>query len=135
MTHRRRLAAYALGLDVLSVMVFVAIGRRSHDEGSAVAGVLETAAPFLIGVGAAWLIVRGWRWPFAALTGLVIWPITLLVGMMCRNLLWGRGTPVSFVIVATIFLGLCFVGWRMAARSLLRRRRQASNSTATAGTS
>ena len=52
-------------------MVFVVIGRRSHDEGSAVAGVLETAAPFLIGVGAAWLIVRGWRWPFAVLTGLV----------------------------------------------------------------
>ena len=52
-----------------------------------------------------------------------------------RNLIWGRGTPVSFVIVATIFLGLCFVGWRMAARALLRRRRQSSNSTATAGTS
>jgi len=131
----RRRAAYALGLDVLSVMVFVVIGRRSHDEGNAVIGVLETAAPFLIGVVAAWLIVRAWRWPFAILTGLVVWPITLLVGMMCRNLIWGRGTPVSFVIVATIFLGLCFVGWRMAARSLLRRRRQASNSTATAGTS
>ena len=42
----RRLAACALGLDVLSVMVFVVIGRRSHDEGSAVAGALETAAPF-----------------------------------------------------------------------------------------
>ena len=47
-------AAYTVGLDVLSVMVFVVIGRRSHDEGSAVAGVFETAAPFL---------VRSWRWP------------------------------------------------------------------------
>lgn len=131
----RRRAAYAFGLDVLSVMVFAAIGRRSHDEGSAIAGVLETAGPFLIGVGAAWLIVRAWRWPFAVLTGLVVWPITLLVGMMCRNLIWGRGTPVSFVIVATIFLGLCFVGWRMVARTSTRRRRQSSNSTAAAGTS
>ena len=34
-----------------------------------------------------------------------------------------------------IFLGLCFVGWRMAARALLRRRRQSANSTAAAGTS
>jgi hypothetical protein len=125
----RRRAAYALGLDVLSVMVFVVIGRRNHDEGSAVAGVFETAAPFLIGVGAAWLIIRAWRWPMAMLTGLVVWPITLLVGMMCRNLIWGRGTPVSFVIVATIFLGLCFVGWRMAARALTRRRRQRSTVT------
>ena len=118
----RRRVAYALGLDVLSVMVFVVIGRRNHDEGSAVGGVLETAAPFLIGVGVAWLIIRAWRWPMALLTGLVVWPITLLVGMMCRNLIWGRDTPTSFVIVATIFLGLCFVGWRIAARTLFRRR-------------
>ena len=131
----RRRAAWALGLDVLSVMVFVVIGRRNHDEGSAVSGALETAAPFLIGVGVAWLIIRAWRWPMAVLTGLAVWPITLLIGMMCRNLFWGRGTPASFVIVATIFLGLCFVGWRMAARALLRRRRQSSNSTAAAGTS
>ena len=131
----RRRVAYALCLDVLSVMVFVVIGRRNHDEGSAVGGVLETAAPFLIGVGVAWLIIRAWRWPMAVVTGLVLWPITLLVGMMCRNLLWGHGTPVSFVIVATVFLGLCFVGWRMAARAWLRRRRQSSSSTAAAGTS
>ena len=131
----RRRAAYALGLDVLSVMVFVIIGRRNHDEGNAVTGVLETAAPFLIGVGVAWLIVRAWRWPMAVLTGLVVWPIAVLVGLMCRNLIWGRGTPTGFVIVATIFLGLCFVGWRMAARAWDRRRRQPSKSTATAGTS
>lgn len=133
----RRRAAYAFVLDVLSVLVFVVIGRRNHDEGSAIGGVLETAAPFLIGVGAAWLLVRAWRWPTAVLTGLVVWPITLLVGMVCRNLIWGHGTPASFVIVATIFLGLCFVGWRMAARAMMRRRRQSSKSksTATAGTS
>jgi len=133
-TPQRRLAAYALGLDVLSVIVFVVIGRRSHDEGSAVAGELKVAAPFLMGVAAAWLIVRAWRWPFSVLTGLAIWPITVLIGMMCRNLIFGRGTPASFVIVATIFFGLCFVGWRMAARAWARRR-QGSNSTATAGTS
>ena len=125
MTDRRR-AAYALGLDVLAVMVFVVIGRRSHDEGSAIGGVLATAAPFLIGLGAAWLIVRCWRWPFTVLTGLVIWPITLLIGMMCRSLIFGRDTPVSFVIVATIFLGLCFVGWRMAARASTRRRHRST---------
>ncbi len=131
----RRRAAYAIGLDVLSVMVFVVIGRRNHDEGSAIGGVLETAAPFLIGVGVAWMLLRAWRWPIALLTGLLVWPITLIVGMVCRSVIWGRGTATSFVIVATIFLGLCFVGWRMAARALLRRRRQSSNSTAAAGTS
>jgi hypothetical protein len=133
-TSSRRSAAYALGLDFLSIVVFVAIGRRSHDEGSALTGIVKTAAPFVMGLTLAWLIVRAWRWPLAILTGLAIWPITLLAGMMCRNLIFGRDTPVSFVIVATVFLGLCFVGWRMAARALARRR-QTSNSTATAGTS
>jgi hypothetical protein len=133
-TSSRRSAAYALGLDLLSIVVFVAIGRRSHDEGSALTGIVKTAAPFVMGLTLAWLIVRAWRWPLAIITGLAIWPITLLVGMMCRNLIFGRDTPVSFVIVATVFLGLCFVGWRMAARALARRR-QTANSTATAGTS
>jgi hypothetical protein len=125
-TSSRRSAAYALGLDFLSIVVFVAIGRRSHDEGSAVTGIVKTAAPFLMGLTLAWLIVRAWRWPFAILTGLAIWPITLLVGMMCRNLIFGRDTPISFVIVATVFLGLCFVGWRMAARAMARRRRSST---------
>jgi hypothetical protein len=125
-TNHQHRVGYALGLDLLSVIVFVVIGRRSHDEGSAVAGALATAAPFLIGLGAAWLIVRAWRWPFALLTGLLIWPITLLIGMMCRKLIFGRDTPVSFVIVATIFLGLCFVGWRTAARALARRRQRST---------
>ena len=127
--HRIGIAA---GLDVAAVALFVVIGRRSHDEGSRIAGVLATAAPFLIGLAAAWLATRAWRWPMAILTGLVIWPVTLLVGMVARNLLFDRSTAVSFVIVATSFLGACLVGWRTVARRVSRRRQ---SSTATAGTS
>ena len=43
MTNHQHRVGYALGLDLLSVIVFVVIGRRSHDEGSAVAGALATA--------------------------------------------------------------------------------------------
>ena len=128
--HRRALTAAAL--DAASVLVFVAIGRRNHDEGQTVAGIVETAAPFLIGLSAAWLIVRAWRWPMAILTGVAVWPITVLIGMLCRSLIFGDGTAASFVIVATVFLGICLVGWRAAARAIVRRRQ---NSTATAGTS
>ena len=108
------------------------IGRRNHDESAGIGGLLETAAPFLIGLGVGWLIVRAWRWPMAIVTGLVIWPITILVGMIVRSTIFDRGTAVSFVIVATLFLGACLVGWRAAFRVLTRRRQ---NSTATAGTS
>ena len=132
MPTRQRRIVTAAALDVASLLLFVVIGRRNHEEGESVAGIVETAAPFLIGLAAAWLIVRAWRWPTAVLTGLAVWPITVLVGMLCRSLIFGDGTAASFVIVATVFIGVCLVGWRAAAGAILRRRQ---NSTATAGTS
>jgi MFS-type transporter involved in bile tolerance (Atg22 family) len=108
---------------VFSVVVFVAIGRRNHDESGAFTAVLETAAPFLIGLAVAWLIVKAWRRPTKVMTGLLVWPITVLVGMIVRNLVFDDGTATSFVVVATLFLGACFVGWRAALRAWLRRAR------------
>ena len=132
MSTSTRRSVTAAALDLASVLVFVAIGRRNHDEGEGVAGIVETAAPFLIGLAAAWLIVRAWRWPMAILTGVTVWPVTVLIGMLCRSLIFGDGTAASFVVVATVFLGFCLVGWRAVAQAIVRRRQ---NSTATAGTS
>ena len=111
-----------VGLDVFSVVLFVAIGRRNHDESGAFAAVLETAAPFLIGLAIAWLIVRAWRRPTSVWTGVAIWPITVLVGMIVRNLVFDDGTATSFVIVTTLFLGACLVGWRAAYRTIMSAR-------------
>jgi hypothetical protein len=129
--HRRR-ALIAAALDVAAVLVFVTAGRRNHDEGSGIGGVLETAAPFLIGLAVGWAVVRAWRRPMALISGIVIWPVTLLTGMVLRNLVFDRGTAASFVVVATLFLGACLIGWRLAAHAIERRRQ---NSTAAAGTS
>jgi hypothetical protein len=120
----RRLAV-AIGLDVFVVVLFVAIGRRNHDEEPGIIGVLQTAAPFLIGLAVAWLIVRAWRRPTSILTGVAIWPITILVGMIARNVVFDEGTATAFVIVATLFLGACLVGWRAVYRLVDRRRRTA----------
>jgi hypothetical protein len=109
----RRLAL-AVGLDVFSIVLFVALGRRNHDESGAFVDVIETAAPFLIGLAVAWGAIRAWRHPTAVLTGLAVWPISVLVGMIVRNLVFDDGTATSFVIVATCFLGACIVGWRLA---------------------
>jgi uncharacterized membrane protein (GlpM family) len=111
----------AAGLDTASVVLFVAIGRREHDQDTAIAGLVSTAAPFLIGLLVAWLVVRAWRSPTAVTTGLLVWPITVAVGMVLRNLVFDDGTALAFVIVATAFLGLTLVGWRVVA-SLLDRR-------------
>ena len=122
MNADRRLAV-AVGLDTFVVILFVAIGRRNHDEGSALTEVLETGAPFLIGLAVAWLVTRAWRRPTAILTGVAIWPVTVLVGMIARRFLFDRGTATSFVVVATVFLGVFLVGWRVAAGAIESRRR------------
>jgi hypothetical protein len=106
----------AVALDVFVVVLFVAIGRRNHDESGAFRSVIETAAPFLIGLAVGWGVARAWHHPMHLRTGLAIWPITVLAGMIVRNLVFDRGTATSFVIVATIFLGLTLVGWRMLMR-------------------
>lgn len=117
----------AVGLDVFVVVLFVAIGLRNHEQDSAFVAVLETAAPFLIGLGLAWLIVRAWRRPMAVTTGIAIWPLTVLSGMVLRNALFDRGTATSFVVVTTLFLGACLVGWRAGWRLVeIRRTRQSS---------
>ena len=122
-----------LGLDVVSVLVFVVIGRREHDESGTLSGIVETAAPFLIGLAAAWLVARAWRRPLTLPTGLVIWPITVLIGMIVRRTVFDDGTAPAFVIVATLFLGMCLVGWRVVARNpKVNERIQASGGSMTA---
>lgn len=111
----------AIGIDVFVVVLFVAIGRRTHEEGSAFGELMRTALPFLIGLAAAWTAARGWKRPAAVMTGLVIWPITVLVGMIVRRTIFDRGTATSFVVVTTLFLGACLVGWRMVFRVLETR--------------
>ena len=121
--------ATALIADVVCVLVFCTIGRRSHAEGITVAGVAETAWPFLAGTAVGWLAVRGWRRPASlAPTGLVIWLCTVVmiwvstvaIGMLLRKAT-SQGTAVSFVVVASLVTAILLLGWRAAASALARR--------------
>lgn len=103
-------------LDVVVVVVFAVLGRRSHEEGGGLVGVADTAWPFLVGLLLGHLAVRGsatWR------AGLVVWVCTVAGGMVLRQLT-GDGTALSFVLVATGFLGAGLVGWRLVARAFRR---------------
>ena len=115
-----------LAVDVLCVLVFVTLGRRNHDEGTAAAGVVETAAPFLIGLAVGWASGLARSKAVTSLRfGLWVWACTLLVGMVLRRFAFDRGTATSFVVVATLFLGLFLLGWRLVASRLVpwgRRR-------------
>lgn len=122
----RRTVTIAAALDTVAVVVFVVVGRRNHDEGSALGGIVETALPFLIGLAVAWLVARAWRRPASILTGMIVWPVTVLVGMIARRTLFDDGTATSFMVVTTLFLGACFLGWRQARVVATTRRRRAS---------
>ena len=115
--------AVALGLDVVSVLVFVGIGRRSHDEsGSVISGIVAVAAPLLIGLAAGWAIARAWRSPVALQTGAIIWVTTVVVGMALRRLVFDRGIATAFIIVTTVVLCLFLLGWRLIVERLAKRR-------------
>jgi hypothetical protein len=106
-------------LDVLLVVVFAAVGRRSHAEGLDVAGVLRTALPFLVGTAAGWLVASivldgG---PRTLGYGAVVVALTVVVGMGLRALA-AEGTAPSFVLVATTVLTVLLLGWRLVARLL-----------------
>ena len=111
-----------LAVDVVGVLVFCAVGRRSHDEGLDVAGIAMTAWPFLTGTVVGWLVSRGWRRPTAvAPTGVVVWLCTVVIGMLLRKAT-SAGVAASFVVVATTVTALVLLGWRVAAGLTLRRR-------------
>jgi hypothetical protein len=120
---RSRSVWLSLALDIVCVLVFCAIGRRSHSEGITVNGVAETAWPFLTGTAVGWLLARGWRQPTAiAPTGVIVWACTVVTGMLLRKAS-SQGMAVSFIVVASVVTAILLLGWRAAAAVTTRASR------------
>jgi peptidoglycan/LPS O-acetylase OafA/YrhL len=120
MQPRRELAW--LAADVVAVLVFCALGRRSHDEGLSIRGVAETVWPFLTGTVVGWLVSRAWRQPTAVVpTGVIVWLCTVVLGMLLRKAS-SAGVAASFVVVAATVTAVLLLGWRAAVGVTLRRR-------------
>ncbi|PSL37807.1 Protein of unknown function (DUF3054) [Labedella gwakjiensis] len=122
---RGRLVASALAVDVVLVVAFAALGRRTHDDGDVLGpgglGLAQTAWPFLVALAVGWAVARAWRRPLAPLrSGLPIWVTTVVGGLLLR-LVSGQGTAPAFIVVATLTLGLLLVGWRAVAALVARR--------------
>ncbi|CAL9534873.1 hypothetical protein SUDANB121_04134 [Nocardiopsis dassonvillei] len=116
----------ALAADLLCVLVFVVVGKTDHGTGTAVGAVLSTAWPFLAAALLGWAVSRAWRAPAAPWpTGVLVWAVTVVGGMLVRRVI-GEGTPLSFVIVTSLFLGAVMLGWRAAALLVSRRRQRAA---------
>ena len=105
-------------VDVVAVVVFVAIGRRNHNEGTALSGIIGVAAPFLIALGISWVGLRTWREPFNRASLVATWVITVVIGLLLRRLIFDRGIATAFIIVATITLGVLLGLGRLLSRKL-----------------
>jgi Protein of unknown function (DUF3054) len=107
--------------DVLCVLVFVVIGRRTHDHAVSWGGVVRTAWPFLAGLAVGWLALARRRPAGTLASGALVAASTVAVGMALR-VVAGQGTAAAFIVVATAFLGLTMVGARAAVTAAARRR-------------
>ena len=118
---RSRVLAFLL--DVTSVLVFVALGRRTHDAGNGMLGYLEVAAPFVLALVVAWLaVLLSRRNPRTLVTGAVVAALTWLLGLLLRATVFDGGTATAFVIVAGLFLFATMLGWRVVAVVVRRHR-------------
>ena len=112
----------SLVTDVFGVLLFCAVGRRSHDEGLSVTGIATTAWPFLTGTVIGWLASRAWQRPTAVVpTGVVVWLCTVAVGMLLRKAS-SAGVAASFVLVAASVTAVLLLGWRAVVALSMRRR-------------
>lgn len=120
-----RTLAWVFGIDLIAVLVFSVLGRGAHNRTPGIAGVLETAWPFLIALVVAWifwLLRKKASNPLGASMAGYVWVVTLVVGMIVRGLSTGRIPHWSFMIVAAIALAILFFGWRAIAGFIARRR-------------
>jgi hypothetical protein len=117
--------------DLGCVLLFVVIGRANHHAGGGLAGLWDTAWPFVAGLAVGLVATRYWQRPAALVpVGVGVWLCTVAIGMLLR-VVSGQGTAFAFVLVALAFLGLFQLGWRAAvslaprARSRVRSRARA----------
>lgn len=125
--HQSVALPVAIALDVVAVVVFIALGRKTHAE-TGLAGFLTTVWPFLAALGLGWIGVgaahtwAGWVatrvWP----AGVVVWLTTTGAGLGIRALA-GGGVSGGFPYVAMGVIGLLVLGWRAVAWLVWGRNR------------
>lgn len=114
-------------IDLALIILFTVLGRREHEHVLDIAGIFETAVPFLAAYLVMTLISRPWLtinriWP----TGVLVWLGTVAVGMALR-LAMGSTAAIAFVIVTIIVLGVFLLGRRLICLLLSKRSTKQQN--------
>jgi hypothetical protein len=106
--------------DIITFLIFAAIGRRAHSMGSALDDITATAVPFLI----AWFVAAPLTGAFradatdssgsAARRAALTWLLAFPLGYAIRAIMLGRLPHYTFAIVAGVFTFVALVAWRSA---------------------
>lgn len=112
--------------DLFVLILFASIGRASHEEGLTVLGIVETAAPFVLG----WFVATPFMGAYrdeaieapkrAVLLTARTWIVGIPLGLLFRAIYLRREIPVSFAIVTLLTTLVLLSLWR-AGVALLRR--------------
>ncbi|MGM7667359.1 DUF3054 domain-containing protein [Microbacterium sp. A93] len=110
-------------VDVLLIILFTALGRRTHESGMDLGGLLLTALPFLAAWAVATALTRPHRtWARVWPAGVVVWLVTVVGGLLLRVAL-GDSAALSFQLVTAGVLGVFLLGRRGVTALILRWRR------------
>lgn len=116
-------------IDVVLIMLFAGLGRRSHEVSLDIVGIFQTALPFIAALVIASIVTVFWRtWARVWPAGVFVWAITVAGGLALRVLVFGDTAAFSFQIVAALVLALLLLGRRLASSLIIRRRAPASRS-------
>jgi len=114
-----------LTVDLAASLLFVLLGLHAHHHG--IGDIAAVWAPFAVGVLIANVVLVRW---VTALTsgraGVVATLVTVACAMALRAVFSQDVVPV-FVLVATVFLGLFFSGWRFVVRRWAKGARPSSH--------
>ena len=120
---RRAYSAVCLVTDAVLIFLFAVMGNISHESGLTPGALWTTAWPFLLGLALGWWATSGWRspssiWP----SGILLVIVTVTGGMILRHYFTNGGAQLSFILVATLTLGILMLGRRLLTKLLLPRR-------------
>lgn len=113
--------------DAVAVLVFAILARLAHNTDAdpfTVGNVLNTYWPFLIGslIGGAVMFTAGRDLRRVVPSGIVVWIVTVVVGLGIWGIRNGAVPHWSFILVATVMSGIVLLGWRAIAGKFAKKR-------------
>ena len=120
-TPTRRLPVWvAPCADLVILLVFAAAGRSSHHAPSGAGWFLRVLWPFVLALTMGYAATKLARAPLAWRRVAGAWAITICVAETLRLSVQDRPWKPAFLVVATLFIGVCMFSWRLVAARITR---------------